>query len=151
MKKEVEVTIITPPRASTTIDTDLVKLTKYLVENGLGEGTGTNGALGGEFGYGVDFENEVFMMHHFCWCMKRDCPWCFSCYCEFKRIDEEWKTVKECDNHNKERSPNFWYKPTDLKLHWYKWIGRDMEFSRKIPQKEWKQLLDHCYVSLAAK
>jgi hypothetical protein len=31
--------------------------------------------------YGADFENEVFMMHPFCWCEKDDCPWCGGCDC----------------------------------------------------------------------
>ena len=34
------------------------------------------GLLGGEFGYGQDYENEVFKMHPFCWCDKDDCGYC---------------------------------------------------------------------------
>ena len=28
--------------------------------------------------YGTDFENDIFLMHHFCWCEKDDgsCLWC---------------------------------------------------------------------------
>lgn len=37
--------------------------------------------LGGESGYGIDFENSVFKMHPFCWCEKEDCPWCSGCDC----------------------------------------------------------------------
>lgn len=136
--------------ASTRIETDLVQLTKHLVKKGLGEGTGTNGFLGGEYGYGVDFENEVFMMHSFCWCMKPDCPWCLECTCQVKEINGDYETVKECDNckNPKERMPHFWYKPTNLKIHWYKWIGRSMEFNKKPQIKTWEGILKHCMDSL---
>lgn len=39
------------------------------------------GLLGGEFGYGAGFENEVFMMHPYCWCEQDDCRWCQGCAC----------------------------------------------------------------------
>ena len=26
--------------------------------------------------YGTDFENDVFMMHRYCWCDQDNCPWC---------------------------------------------------------------------------
>lgn len=39
------------------------------------------GLLGGEFGYGGNFENDVFMMHQFCWCDRDDCAWCAQCSC----------------------------------------------------------------------
>ena len=51
MKREY-IKIITPPVASSNIELDLVKLTKYLVKNKKAEWTG--GILGGEFGYGCD-------------------------------------------------------------------------------------------------
>lgn len=31
--------------------------------------------------YGTDFENDVFMIHRFCWCDREDCPWCSGCRC----------------------------------------------------------------------
>ena len=34
------------------------------------------GVLGGKFGYGVDYENDVFAMFKYCWCDQDDCPWC---------------------------------------------------------------------------
>jgi hypothetical protein len=53
--------------------------------------------------YGTDHENDVFMMHHFCWCEREDCGWC------------------EGDK------PNFLFKPTGFSVKWYKYIGRSME------------------------
>ena len=55
--------------------------------------------------YGAVFENDIFMMHPFCWCDREDCPWC----------------------REENPAPNFHYKPTGLKVWWYKYIGRDME------------------------
>lgn len=79
--------------------------------------------------YGTDYENEVFMMHPFCWCEKSDCAWCGSA--------EERKGA-----------PNFWYKPTDLKVWWYKYIGRGMEASRALEIDEINTILSHCLSSM---
>lgn len=102
--------IIIPKGADTNLDYELVELTEYLV-NKLKLDTGYG--LGGEFGYGVDFENDTFMMHPYCWCEKDNCKWC---------------------NGNK---PNFLYKPTDSKVWWYKWIGRGMDFNKNKLPNNW--------------
>lgn len=73
----VEVRIITPPVAESDIELDLVNLTRWLVESGRAENVG--GGLGGEFGYGAEFENDTFLMHPFCWCEREDCAWCGGC------------------------------------------------------------------------
>ena len=73
-----EVRIVTPPVAESVIETDLVNLTKWLTKSGAAERY-AGGILGGEWGYGVEFENNVFLMHPFCWCEREDCPWCASC------------------------------------------------------------------------
>jgi hypothetical protein len=87
----------------------MVELTRQLsLKTGQSGGAG----LGGENGYGIDFENDVFMMHPYCWCEKYDCPWCA------------------------ESRENFLYKPTGFKMHWYKYIGRDEETDGKLP-KDW--------------
>ncbi len=31
--------------------------------------------------YGTEVDNDVFMMHPFCWCERSDCPWCVGCEC----------------------------------------------------------------------
>jgi hypothetical protein len=56
--------------------------------------------------YGVNFENETFSIHRYCWCEEENCPWCGPL-----------------------EAPNFWHKPTGLKVWWYKYIGRGMVFS----------------------
>lgn len=70
--------------------------------------------------YGVDYENDIFMMHPECWCGKDDCPWCTG------------------------KMPNFWFKPTDFKVAWYKYIGRSMTFNRPISIQECAEILDRC-------
>ena len=99
-------------------------------------GEGPYGVLGGDNGYGVAYENEVFQMHPFCWCERADCPWCVGCECEVERQGGDWVTTKECKNcteGNDLRAPNFRYKPTGATVHWYKYIGRSMEVEGTLP------------------
>lgn len=68
-----------------------------------------SGGLGGEFGYGVDYENDTFVMRRYYW---GDC------------------TCGDDDNHTPECAvmlPNFVHKPSGFTVRWYKWIGRDNE------------------------
>lgn len=117
MSDKEELKIIIPKGAGTNIELGLVSLTKYLSkELDLYGGFG----LGGENGYGAEFENNVFMMHPFCWCDKEDCKWCSK------------------------NEPNFIYKPSNCKIWWYKWIGRGQEQKGKLP-KNW---LKECIKSI---
>lgn len=200
--------IITPARVPDRDDLDpsdigemLVLLTMELARRGADV---AHGALGGEFGYGAHFENDVFLMRPYCWCERDDCPWCAGCgdaheaephteACYQARLDalrrkhgakigrvwtapfgndpgakayEEAKRalVSEmglswfgnevhctCESESRLRAaiaacqcdwhlgrgpfrfgpaadaPNFWHKPSGLRVRWYKWIGRDME------------------------
>jgi hypothetical protein len=61
--------------------------------------------------YGTDYEDDVVMMHTYCWCDEALCKWCGG--------DE----------------PNFRYKPTGFEVTWYKYIGRDMKH-RPISSEE---------------
>lgn len=53
-------------------------LTRALAAKGHAIG---GGFLGGDDGYGADYENDVFMFHRYCWCEQEDCPWCAGCTC----------------------------------------------------------------------
>ena len=109
------ITIVVPKEA----DGELVELTQYLCDTlGLEGGNG----LGGQNGYGVDYENDTFMMHPYCWCEQDDCKWC------------------------NRKSPNFLYRPTGGKVWWYKWIGRGEEIKGKF-DKDW---LQKCIDSVAS-
>jgi len=41
-------------------------------------------------------------------------------------------------------APNFWYKPTDLKIWWYKYIGRSMEIQPTVDPKTFETILAAC-------
>lgn len=68
--------------------------------------------------YGTDCEDENFAIHRFCWCEEESCPWC-----------------------GPSESPNFWHKPTGIKVWWYKYIGRGVNMSRQPEMEECLQIL----------
>lgn len=98
----------------------------------------TGGFLGGAYGYGENFENEVFTMHRYCWCERGDCPWCRSCDC-----DGAEECTPECSSNIPE-APNFLHKPSGATVHWYKYIGRGMEVS----EADWAAIFTECFASL---
>lgn len=116
-----EITIITPPKSQDRISEDLRSLTELIcnVHNIVSlEG------LGGTYGYGVDFENDIFMMHPFCFCESPSCNWC----------EEEY--------------PNFLHKKSNFKVHWYKWIGRSNEVYNEN-KVEWSSIFKECLSSIS--
>lgn len=76
--------------------------------------------------YGIDVDNEIFMMHHYCWCEKENCEWC------------GWEDDKQTS------SPNFWYKPLDFKVWWYKYIGRGVETNKTLAEEQLKEMREKC-------
>src|SRR3990167_4648275 len=78
---DVVVRIVIPPVASSNRELDLVKLTEYIFKKTAKPDEQYDYGLGGEYGYGEDYENDVFMMHRFCWCESEDCAWCGGCSC----------------------------------------------------------------------
>src|SRR5262245_54969257 len=76
-----DIEIIVPRSADETdqLDFGLVSLTQAIAQ--LDPDLVAHGFLGGEFGYGAHWENDVFLMHPYCWCEKDDCPWCCGCDC----------------------------------------------------------------------
>lgn len=103
--------------------------------------------------YGTNYENDVFMMHRYCWCEKPDCLWC-----TIWLSNEVDCTEAEADAHRAKQeqqvrelygdwaakhpsAPHFWFKPTGFQIRWYKYIGRDMEFSgTNLPNDFMKQI-----------
>lgn len=174
-----EIQLHLPPRAEVddwSLAGGLVALTKFLIEEHKQEWAG--GLLGGEFGYGVPFATDKFMMMPFCWCESDDCPWCCGCDCEFdyfiegKPVDEEAfyraggyrngvPTLRvECDvcktggpaaiigGGPNKGAPNFWHYGSGLQVRWYKWIGRDMEVEG--PEGDWPLILADSFQSVGA-
>lgn len=141
--------ITLPPRANINkaMDAGLVQLTEAIAK--IDPNLVSHGCLGGEFGYGARYENDVFMMHPYCWCECADCPWCRSCECELGPAPE-YKTIKECINCSDNpptREPNFYHKKSGLTVWWYKWIGRGMEIEghRGVSLR---QMFNECLKSL---
>jgi hypothetical protein len=138
------VAIYTPETSDDDVSRLLVDLTECICKH---TGDETGYGLGGRFGYGENFENDVFMMHRFCWCERADCPWCRDCECEYDSDAE--RVVKQCDNckNSEPRAPNFLHKPSGAEVRWYKWIGRSMEVS----DGDWPKIIAECIASLAVK
>lgn len=71
----------------------------------------SGGGLGGKYGYGADYENDVFAMHPYCWCERADCEWCRACECDYEyeyfgpggeEITEDewfWTELKDYSNY----------------------------------------------------
>lgn len=74
--------------------------------------------------YGFTYENDVFMMHRYCWCEEESCPWC-----------------------GETNAPNFLHKKSGFAVNWYKYIGRSMEF-RPTSGKELAEILNECLNSV---
>lgn len=153
------------------VDDDVISqalrvLTQRLVEAGH---DASGGGLGGEYGDGAWYENDVFMMHPFCWCEQPDCEWCNECLCDPEEsaryfvndqpvtFDEwlkaDWESSrseaipeKQCARcrEGREAAPNFLFKPTGATVHWYKYIGRGMEVDGEFP----KDFLQRCVDSI---
>lgn len=79
--------------------------------------------------YSTNFENDIFKLHRYCWCDRWDCGYC--------NPDESGWTL-----------PNFWHKPSDMQVWWYKYIGRSM--SVKHPPEKLEDVFIECLLSLRA-
>jgi hypothetical protein len=53
--------------------------------------------------YGTLHDDDVWMMHPYCWCEEDSCGWCSN------------------------EKPNFLHKPSGFSVTWYKYIGRGMK------------------------
>jgi hypothetical protein len=160
-------TIILPQVETTEVSAGLRRLTRTLSANGYG---GLGAGLGGDDGRGVDFENDVFMTHHYCWCDRDDCAWCRGCSCG----DDQWHyfnkegteididTFLDLSPHDRpeprfegercpycrgelKNEPNFRHKASNSTVVWYKYIGRGMRMSINA---EWANILSECLRSV---
>jgi hypothetical protein len=87
---------------------------------------------------GVDFfENDIFML--------RGYVYDEECNCGVDDLDNSDDCHKESCALIK---PHFYYKPTDLKIMWYKYPFRDSYSNRMFDVKEFKDILKDCMKSL---
>lgn len=103
--------------------------------------------------YGCDFENDAFLIHPDCggcytgtpdgWGYDvgstGGCIWC-DCHNRDKIVNERFGRRKSPKETYKSRGywdpPNFWWKSTDLRITWYKYIGREMASNRDFSMDE---------------
>lgn len=160
---ETLIEMIAPPNALTNNDAlseGLYVLSEIIIRGLQPDRDG--GGLGGRFGYGADYENDIFMMHPFCWCESKECLWCMiwlsnneNCTEEESRDyrDSQIKTIREKYGNWAANlhcgAPHFWHKPSGLQVRWYKWIGRDMEVSNEnLTLEQWAAIFDECVKSI---
>lgn len=139
----VEIKFAPPERLEGALSDGLRLLTKAICE---ASGEESQFGLGGEFGYGVNYENEVFSMHRYCWCDGYDCPWCSYSGEEGQHFQERFRPMGAEPNPNYSGAPNFWHKASGFKVWWYKWIGRDMEANGEF---DISAIISECAASLS--
>lgn len=98
--------------------------------------------------YGTEVNNDVFVMHPYCWCEKPNCPYCF----DFEEDEENNEPTRLPTNEMIEKygiekdrdAPNFWYKPLNFKVWWYKYIGRGVEMNFHLTKQQLAEMLTNC-------
>lgn len=131
-----KIKIILPFRSRGAVEDYLVDLTEALVKSKKAEWVG--GFLGGEFGYGCHFKNEVFEMHPEFW---------GECKCDDPTFtdNELWdKHLPDCPAG----WPNFKHFKSGVEIKWYKYIGRDMQYNKKITAAQWTKIIRECFKSI---
>lgn len=70
------------------------------------------------------------------------------CTCSFDKEYQEWSSKNNHDPKCLIVRPNFWYKPQDVKVMWYKHIGRDSYINKELTLKQFFKIIDECVASL---
>ena len=74
------------------------------------------------------------------------------CTCDYDKRYEEWlKQIGYPDGHKEDCllvKPNFHYKPTDLRIKWYKYPLRDSYSDKPITLEEFREVIDNCIKSI---
>lgn len=139
-----DVQIIFPATDEGALTTFLRGITRVIAER---EGVEAGYGLGGSDGYGCEWDSDVFMMHPYCWCERSDCAWCAGCDCPEPcsyHSDDAHQNVGFVADKG---APNFWHKPSGLKVWWYKYIGRGMDVQG---QGDLLQIAKECAADVAA-
>lgn len=88
---------------------------------------------GGSEKYGFNYEDDVILIHQYCWCDKDECPWC-----SLGNMTTELEELL-----GSEYMPNFWYKPDNYALWWYKYIGRGMESNIPLTEEIYNNISEY--------
>jgi hypothetical protein len=70
------------------------------------------------------------------------------CTCGYKEKWEAWIAANDHDDRCALEIPNFWHKPSDLRIYWYKYIGRSMKCNRDLEFREWLGIMGDCMDAL---
>ena len=74
------------------------------------------------------------------------------CTCDMQERYEKWLVKIGYSNGHKDSCllvrPNFWYKPEDFTIMWYKYPLRDSYSNKEISLKEFKAIIDKCIESV---
>ena len=123
-----ETLIVFPSTDENALSAMLRRITGAIISSG---GDFAQGFLGGDTGYGGYWNSDVFEMHPYCWCEKDDCPWCNAGNpddnIELNNKIRRHGGLTKSANRSYTSVPNFWHKPSGLRIWWYKYIGRGME------------------------
>lgn len=135
-------------------------------------------AIGADDHYGSDFISDVFEIHPYWWgdCTcgyeekehqwerlhnhRPPCLWygydgsklmTAPCTCGYQHEREMFEMEHDHTETCALVRPNFWYKPDDYKLKWYKYPVRDSYTNRKLSLGQFVRMIDKCIASLKEK
>lgn len=66
------------------------------------------------------------------------------CTCGQQQRCEQWFAENDHDFRCPVALPNFWYKPLDFRVTWYKYIGRETKANKELSQSEFGQMWRDC-------
>lgn len=94
------------------------------------------------------YENDVFYVRPYNWTGVE----CYDCSCGLDDvIDEKGLDRYSLGFHSKDCvawETNFYYKPSGLKIDWYKYPLRSAKSNHKLDKKTLKAILEHCVKSI---
>lgn len=149
-----KVVIVLPIGDDSDVSNALRGLTQGVDFAGLARGE-AGGLFGGEFGYGVNYENDVFMMHRYCGCERDDCLWCGGCGCAAPYKPGRYLDGAPVAQEEYERWHQTIVKPspreaTNAKYGSTEYNRRAAEFDAYIKERDersgliWPSIVHHC-------
>lgn len=70
------------------------------------------------------------------------------CTCNFDKDYQEWISKNSHYPECPIVRPNFWYKPMNVRVMWYKHIGLDSYINKELRLKQFLKIIDECIASL---
>lgn len=73
--------------------------------------------------------------------------WLLICTCGFDKLEDKFYDENYHAPDCELMQPNFWYKPSDLKIKWYKYPLRGAYANKKITVERFRKILKECIES----